>query len=312
MTPGPGGVSVGGDGEAMVGAHQVRRGGSVTDAGMYVQESGPAYAPAVLFLHGAGASGGMWRAHAAGLDGFRCLAPDLPGFGRSNHLAWRSREATADLVAELVAERAAAGRAHVVGLSWGGGIAHTLLARHPHVVDRAVIDGAGVLTWWARPLVLAGVGAVAPFLHTRPVVGLFAGVIGMDDEGRADLRRASRRAFLRAFVEGFRSGVSPVEVAAPAPTLLVAGEHEAAVRPANWALAALMPHAEARFVPGRGHGWLAREVGLHVAMVRAWLTGDDLPAALVPEPPAPAALRRLRRELGAPPAHRRHRLALRH
>ena len=265
---------------------------------MHVHESGDPGAPAVVFLQGAGASGRMWREHMARLTGFRCLAPDLPGFGRSNHLPFLSRTVTADLVAELIATRAHSGRAHVVGLSWGGGLAHTLLDRHPRLVDRAVIDGAGVLTWWGGRLILAGVTAVSPFLHTRPVTGLFAGLIGMDEEGRADLRSSSRRAFRGAVGEGFRSGVSLAEVTAPAPTLLVAGEKETVVRPANAALASLMPHAAARFAPRLPHGWLARAPQLHVRMVEAWLTGQELPSELRPEPPSPAALERLLRELG--------------
>jgi pimeloyl-ACP methyl ester carboxylesterase len=240
----------------------------------------------------------MWREHMARLTGLRCLAPDLPGFGRSNHLPFLSRAVTTDLVAELIATRAPPGRAHVVGLSWGGGLAHTLLDRHPGLVDRAVIDGAGVLTWWGGRLILAGVTAVSPFLHTRPVTGLFARLIGMDEEGRAELRASSRRAFRGAFAEGFRSGVSLAEVTAPSPTLLVAGEKETVVRPANAALASLMPHAAAMFAPGLPHGWLAREPQLHVRMVEAWLTGRELPSELRPEPPSPAALERLLRELG--------------
>lgn len=271
---------------------------SAPDAGMHVHESGDAGSPAVVFLHGAGASGRMWREHMARLTGLHCLAPDLPGFGRSNRRPFLSRAVTADLVAELIATRVPAGRAHVVGLSWGGGIAHTLLDRHPGRVDRAVIDGAGVLTWWGGGLILVPVAVLSPFLHTRPVTGLFAGMIGMDEAGREDLRAASPRAFRRAFVEGFRSGVSRAEVGARSPTLLVAGEKETVVRPANAALASLMPHALARFAPGLRHGWIARAPELHVRMVEAWLTGRELPSELRPEPPSPATVERLLRELG--------------
>jgi pimeloyl-ACP methyl ester carboxylesterase len=268
---------------------------------MYVHESGDPGSPAVVFLHGAGASGRMWREHMARLAGFRCLAPDLPGFGRSSHLAFLSRTVTADAIAELITTRVPARRAHVVGLSWGGGIAHTLLDRRPGLVDRAVIDGAGVLAWWGGGLILLGVSVVSPFLHTRPVTGLFSHIIGMDEVGRADLRGSSPRAFRRAFVEGFRSGVSRVEVGAPSPTLLVAGEKETVVRPANAALASLMPNAVARFAPGLGHGWVARKPTLHVRMVEAWLTGQELPSELRPETPSPDALARLLRELGSAP-----------
>lgn len=269
---------------------------------MYVHESGAAGSPAVVFLHGAGASGLMWRDHLARLgDGFHCLAPDLPGFGRSNHLPFVSRAVTADLVADLVVARVPAGHAHLVGLSWGGGVAHTVLDRHPDLVDRVVIDGAGVLASRSGPVVLLGIAVVAPFLHTRPVTGLFAGIIGMDEAGREDLRTASPGAFRRAFFEGFRPAVSRVEVRAASPTLLVAGEKEHAVRSSNSALAALMPDAAARYVPGLGHGWLAREPELHVRMVEAWPAGTALPAELRPEVASPATVRRLLRELGEEP-----------
>ena len=264
---------------------------------LYVHESGDTGAPAVVFLHGSGASGLMWRDHMARLTGFHCLAPDLPGFGGSNDLPPASRNRTADLVAGLIDKRVPARRAHVVALSWGGGVAHTLLDRHPAIVDRAVIDGAGVLTSAAGWLVLAGIAMVTPFLHTRPITALFGNIVGMDEVGRAQLRAASRSAWLRSWVEGFKSGVSRIEVAATCPTLLVAGEKEGAIRPSNAALAAVMPHAVAMFAPGIRHAWLAREPDLHVRMVEAWLTGQALPSELQPEPPAPAAVERLRREL---------------
>ena len=109
---------------------------------MYVEESGTPGAPAIVFIHGMGQSGRIWREHMARLTGFHCLAPDLPGFGRSNRLEPVSRGETADLVAALIETRVPARRAHVVGLSWGAVVIHALLDRHADVVDRAVIDGA--------------------------------------------------------------------------------------------------------------------------------------------------------------------------
>jgi hypothetical protein len=112
-------------------------------------------------------------------------------------------------------------------------------------------------------------------------------------------------------VEGFRSGVSRVEIAATCPTLLVAGEGETVVRQSNAAQAALMPHAVARFAPGLGHGWLARRSELHTRMVEAWLTGQELPAELALEPPSPSAENRMLRELEREPTDADHRLAAR-
>jgi pimeloyl-ACP methyl ester carboxylesterase len=271
-----------------------------TQRTMHVDEAGTPGTPAVVFLHGAGASGRMWREHVAALAGsFHCLAPDLPGFGRSNHLPPASLDQTADLIAGLIETRVPARRAHVVGLSWGGGVSHVLLGRRPELIDRAVIDGAGVLSWRGGILVRLGVTAMAPFLHTRPVVDFLGDMIGMDEEGRDELRASTRRAFRAAFMEGFSPRPpSPLEAAAACPTLLVAGEGEDLVRPSNAALAAVMTHAAAVYAPGLAHGWLARRVELHFRMVEAWLTGRELPSELAPEPPAPAAVERLIRELG--------------
>jgi hypothetical protein len=44
-----------------------------------------------------------------------------------------------------------------------------------------------------------------------------------------------------------------------------------------------MPQAEARYVAGRGHGWLGEQPELHMSMVKAWLTGEELPAQLLAE-----------------------------
>jgi pimeloyl-ACP methyl ester carboxylesterase len=53
---------------------------------MYVVESGDPGSPAILFIHGAGQSGREWAGHMARLQGFHCLAPDLPGHGRSGRV----------------------------------------------------------------------------------------------------------------------------------------------------------------------------------------------------------------------------------
>ena len=75
-----------------------------------------------------------------GLADYHCLAPDLPGHGRSGRVPWASLVDTAEQVAGLIEDRVPSRRAHVVGLSLGGAVAHTILARHPKLLDRVVID----------------------------------------------------------------------------------------------------------------------------------------------------------------------------
>ena len=222
----------------------------------------------------------MWRDHMVALSGYHCLAPDMPSHGHSNDIPWRSLRQTADRVAEIIETRVPNRKANVVGLSMGGGVTHVLLGRRPDLLDRVLIDGAGVLGWWGDFPFLVGITAIAPFLHTSVVVGMLSrSVGGMPEADKADIKVAARLAFWRGFVDSFRVRLTPAELTASCPTLLVSGEREAN-RPSNAALAALMPDAVARYVPGTGHGWLGAKPELHRAMVEAWLAGDDLPDGL--------------------------------
>jgi pimeloyl-ACP methyl ester carboxylesterase len=259
---------------------------------LYVHESGTPGSPAIVFLHADGASGGMWDQHMRRLAGYHCLAPDLPGHGRSNQLPWTSLDDATQQVVGLIEDRIPGRRAHVVGLSLGGVVAHTLLAQRPELLDRVVIDGAGVLPSRGVGLWKLGMAMVAPFIHRRLVIGLLYRALGGDPgepAGRAgfaaDLRAVSPAAFRRAFADANDNHrFSRAELSASCPTLLVAGEREpGAVRASNAALAALMPKAVARFAPRGGHGWLAGAAELHVRMVEAWITRQQLPPELAPE-----------------------------
>jgi pimeloyl-ACP methyl ester carboxylesterase len=133
---------------------------------------------------------------------------------------------------------------------------------------------------------------LSPFIHRKLVIGLLYRALGGDPgdpAGRAgfaaDLGAVSPAAFRRAFADANDNHrFSKAELRAPCPTLLVAGEREpGAVRASNAALAALMPNAVARIALGGGHGWLAGAAELHVRMVEAWITGQQLPAKLAAE-----------------------------
>jgi pimeloyl-ACP methyl ester carboxylesterase len=56
---------------------------TVQNVNVHLVEEGSG--PPILFLHGNPDSADMWRAVIVSLrEQFRCLAPDLPGFGRSS------------------------------------------------------------------------------------------------------------------------------------------------------------------------------------------------------------------------------------
>jgi pimeloyl-ACP methyl ester carboxylesterase len=255
-----------------------------------LRESGRHGRPTVVLLHGVGNNGSMWRDLMAGLPGYHCIAPDLPGHGDSRGIRWKNRAATAELVAALIQSEATAGRAHVVGLSLGGSVALELLATRPDLLDHVVVDGcAAVRSPLAGPMNI-GVSVISPFLRFTLVARLIGRTFGVKPGDGLDLfvaqmQTVDARSFRRAFADANDMRITPALLAAPCPTLLVAGERELKhVRASNRLLAGRMPRAEARMVPGANHGWgPAQHPALHRKTVAAWLADQRLPTELAAE-----------------------------
>jgi pimeloyl-ACP methyl ester carboxylesterase len=226
----------------------------------------------------------MWDRHAAALSGYHCLAPDLPGHGRSREVAWASRAETARLVIDLLE---GLGRpAALVGLSLGGSVAFGVLERRSDLVDHAIIDGCAAIGTPLGPLMKAGVRLVAPFVGRPSVARMIARSVGLRDAAdiadlAGQLRQVDPTSFARAFSDAQDVRISPSLLAATASTLLVAGEKEiAAVRRSNRELAQRMLCATARVMPDAPHGWLGSALDVHIAMVKAWIEDSDLPTEL--------------------------------
>ena len=108
---------------------------------LFVRESGPVGAPAIVFLHGGELSGQSWQAVVERMPRYRCLVPDLPQHGKSFQQAPFEIGAAVTAVADVIRSRAAAGRVHVVGHSLGAQVGVQLLATKPELVGRAVLCG---------------------------------------------------------------------------------------------------------------------------------------------------------------------------
>jgi haloalkane dehalogenase len=104
----------------------------------------------VVFFHGEPTWSFLWRHVLPPVRdaGFRCIAPDLPGFGRSDKpmdFDWysydRHTEAMAALLEELDLRDAC-----VVVHDWGGPIGLRLAVEHPDRIARMVILDTGLFT----------------------------------------------------------------------------------------------------------------------------------------------------------------------
>jgi haloalkane dehalogenase len=104
----------------------------------------------VVFLHGEPTWSFLWR-HVIGPvreAGYRCIAPDLPGFGRSDkpvELEWYSYDRHTEAIATLLDELDVRDSTVVVH-DWGGPIGLRAAVEHPDRIRRLVILDTGLFT----------------------------------------------------------------------------------------------------------------------------------------------------------------------
>lgn len=104
--------------------------------------AGPSDGEPIVFLHGAVMTRAQWWSQVQSLAGagYRCIAIDLPAHGTLEREPF-SIEAAERLVVDAI-DRAAGGRAVLVGLSLGGYVAMAVAARSPERVRGLVLAGA--------------------------------------------------------------------------------------------------------------------------------------------------------------------------
>lgn len=253
---------------------------------LYVQEVGPADAPSIVFLHGAGVAGWMWQPQLADLSrDFHCLVPDLPGHGHSPDVdSFTLADCTAQ-TAELIQKRAHNGRAHIIGLSMGASIAMRLIVDFPQRVDHAVLSGpAGGPLGRVIPLLLR---VMMPLARTEFMLRQSARMLKLSpdvyDQFKQSQLRITGAMFDRIMKEldDFRA---PADLSKTTiPLLVIVGQKEMGLnyRNARSALQ-IQPNAVGRIAPAVGHGWNGENPALFNAMVRAWLTDSPLPDELLP------------------------------
>lgn len=259
---------------------------------LFVRESGPAAAPAVVFLHGAYASGWAWEPIVERVQQYHCLVPDLPHFGKSFELGPFEMGRAATAVAELIGSRVTTGRAHVVGWSLGAQVGVQLLATEPKFVDRAVLCGTFVNTlpfvkFTRRLLALPARNAMYRWMVSRYRTSWQAKVPSAHiDEYLEDVRliTSGQLADVTMAAAGFTlpKGLAKSE----SPTLFVTGSKELpVVRRLAAALAQQMPNGVDGVAIGMPHDWPTRHPDLFARTVDAWLTDCALPPQIrLPNP----------------------------
>lgn len=239
--------------------------------------------PRLLLIHGYASNAQAWRGVVDYLDGrFQAVVPDMVGFG------WSTRHPTTPLTGDAYAERLGAlldalgwPSAHVVGQSWGGGLALRLAAAHPDRVERlvlvATVDPSRTLWLGTAGLRL---GIRFPFLariavaRAQRVAARAAGVRASElARGYVGpLRLPGTEAFLDRFVAEHATSSHLDLTRVAAPTLVIGPLEDTVVRPElTRSVAARIPDARYVGLPGAGHSAAAEAPELVGGLIAEFL-----------------------------------------
>ncbi len=246
---------------------------------IYMRSAGQPDGPLALLIHGWSSSWYTWAPLLTALGTrFRCMAVDLPGYGRSPYPKQAPTIAGyADLMAKLI-ERLSDRPVVVLGHSMGGQISMTLALRHPILVERLVLLNpvvSGRLSTFIR-LVVAPHIFLERYRYTsalitalertpisyqkqlmKPIMFAERAEVSAEDFARirADARRPGqgkvRATCYTAMQQGDLRGKLG-EIDAPALVLWGAEDNTVPLRDAG-AVAAEWPNADLRLIPNAGH-----------------------------------------------------------
>ncbi|MBB6498360.1 alpha/beta hydrolase [Pedobacter cryoconitis] len=119
-------------------------------------EAGPSDGAVMIFLHGWPEIGLVWRAQmeAFAAEGWRCIAPDLRGFGDSSVPTAKGAYAIKEIVDDMIALNAhLGGKAAIwVGHDWGSVVAGSIVAHYPKISRGLILMSVPYLpNGWALP-----------------------------------------------------------------------------------------------------------------------------------------------------------------
>lgn len=230
---------------------------------LHAEVTGPVGAPPMLFVHPNPMDSSSWIYQMAHFSTwFRCIAVDLPGYGRSPNAAEGLTIAEVAGACWAAVDRHASGTlpAVLVGCSVGSSVVQHMYHLRPRATQAVIMCGTGwhPVKHFVRPRIEGyrreGLGYryrytledFSPSFATTQVARWFAAMYGERDD-TADLAT-----ILRMFDALARPDPDWLQRDLGAPALIVSGSLDAAHEPAH-ALCRRLPDAQLVVLAGAGH-----------------------------------------------------------
>jgi pimeloyl-ACP methyl ester carboxylesterase len=254
---------------------------------MHVIEHNPAAAESVILRNGGTVAGWVWEAQLHALHDYHVIIPDLPGFGASNQLPWKSVADTGDQVADLIRTRAHDTKAHVVGLSLGAILGTVLIARHPEVARSAMFSGAALqgvhgFNRWSGMAQLRFWKRRGYWKFLARAFRMPADAADVFVETGLGIDAGSAHRMMAEVYGGGLTALLPGLVGCDVPILALAGEREhRSARDSFPELTGRATSVTTRIVPKKHHAWNAEDPELYNRIMSEWLTSRTASAELL-------------------------------
>lgn len=232
---------------------------------LHFNDVGPRSAPAVVLLHSLATHSELWAFQVPVWSAhFRVISVDLPGHGRS--AAPAENVSLAGMAREVVAvlDHLQIGRAALVGLSLGGMVAQAVALGHAHRVAAMVLAHAGARTdasvreIWEQRIQQFEAGGLAGLSHPTLERWFPRAFSESSPITMAWMARLIGETEPRGYIGAIRAiqdldHLDRLPIVA-VPTLVIAGEADAAVPPAVASMVAQrIPNARFHLLEGAGH-----------------------------------------------------------
>lgn len=256
---------------------------------LYIKETGQENDETIIFIHGGGISGWMWNKQIEAFKDYHCIVPDLPEHGKSVEVKPFTMECAADMIIDIIKNKAHNGKAHLVGISLGGQIIVQILSKAPEVVDHVLISGTLVHTIPHTETFLKLLNylikAYEPFKDTNFFIKANMRTYNMPknlfNEFKESTRLIKQESLNRILKENMLFKMPGGLENANVPVLVMAGEKDyKIIKESAIELLNVLPNSEGAMALKVGHMWNIENPELFNNVLRAWITGEELPAGI--------------------------------
>src|ERR1700676_5341136 len=245
---------------------------------------GSGKAPALFLFHSLLSDRASFDAIVPKLSlSFRVIVPELPGFGASKAVSG-GLAAVADRMAEAVKDAAQGTETIVLGNGYGGFVALQMAIRHPAIAAKLILADCGAAFSQSGREAFRNMAAASKAKGLAAITDVaMRRLFAPDFQARhPDLMADRREAFLKTDPDVLQAACAdlaeldlrPELDRVKMPVLVLVGEHdEATPPPMSHELAAGLPQAHIKIIPGCAHVPQLQSPAIFLEMI-----GDFLPA----------------------------------